>query len=93
MLGETIAQIIRAGAQPVLIIPPRTRVRYFVPSAENARLAPVIDLCSLVKFPELYDSRYRVDTSHLNAAGAEVFTRIVARRFLEIARPVPAPTP
>ena len=93
VLGEAIAQIIRAGAQPVLIIPPRTRVHYFVPSAENARHAAVIDLCNPAKFPELYESRYRIDTSHLNAAGAEVFTRIVADRFIEIARPPANPVP
>ena len=93
VLGEAIAQIIRAGARPVLIIPPRTRLHYFVPSAENARLAAVVDLCNPVKFPELYEAKHRVDTSHLNAAGAEVFTRIVADRFLEIARPTPKPNP
>ena len=87
VLGESIARIIRAGAVPILVIPPRARSFYFVPSAENARRASVINLCDPVKYPELYDLKYRVDTSHLNAAGAEVFTRILADRFLEISRP------
>ena len=86
ILGETIARITRAGAVPILVIPPRTRSFYFVPSAENARLARVINLCDPAKYPALYDLKYRVDTSHLNAAGAEVFTQILADRFLEILR-------
>ena len=81
------AQILRAGATPILVMPPRTRVLYFVPSAENAGLAPVVDLCRPAQYPELYDLRYRVDTSHFNVAGTEVFTRLAAARFLEIARP------
>ena len=85
VLAEAIGKIIHAGATPILIIPPRTRSTYFVPSAENARLAAVIDLCSPAKYPQLYAPQYRVDTSHLNAAGAEIFTGIVAERFLEIA--------
>lgn len=85
VLGEAIAQIVRAGATPVLIMPPRTQGNYFVPSAENARRAAIVDFCSPVKFPELYELRYRVDSSHLNPAGAQVFTRILAERFLEIA--------
>ena len=84
VLGESIAKIIRAGAIPILVIPPRARSVYFVPSAENARRASVINLCDPVKYPELYELKYRVDTSHLNAAGAEVFTRILADRFGEI---------
>ena len=66
-------------------MPPRTQGNYFVPSAENARRAFVVDLCSPVKFPELYELRYRVDSSHLNPDGAQVFTRILAERFLEFA--------
>ena len=89
VLGEAIAQIRRAGAVPVLVLPPRTRVLYFVPSAENARHAAVVDLCRPAEFPDLYDLRYRLDTSHFNLAGAEIFTRLVAARFLEIAHATP----
>ena len=91
VLGETIGRIIRAGAVPILIIPPRAREYYLVPSAENARRAHVIDLCDPDRYPELYEARNRIDTSHLNAAGAEVFTRLVAARFLEIASGKSAP--
>ena len=90
VLAAAIAQIIRAGATPILVIPPRTRSVYFVPSEKNARRAAVIDLCSPARYPDLYAPQYRVDTSHLNPAGAEVFTRIMAARFLEIAPREPA---
>lgn len=86
VLGEAIAKITRAGAVPVLVIPPRVRVWYFVPSGENARHAAVINLCDPAAYPQLYAPEYRIDSSHLNAAGAEILTRIVADRFVEIAR-------
>ncbi len=87
VLGEAIAKIVRAGAVPVLVIPPRVRVWYFVPSAENARHAAVINLCDPAAYPQLYAPENRIDSSHLNAAGAEILTRIVADRFVQIAQP------
>ena len=90
VLGEVIAKIVQAGAVPVLVIPPRVRVWYFVPSAENARHAAVINLCDPAAYPQLYAPEYRLDNSHLNAAGAEILTRIVADRFVEIAQRISA---
>ena len=53
-----------------------TSKRNFYPTPERARKTIVLDFCDLEKFPELYEHRYRLDTDHLNTAGAEVFTRI-----------------
>ncbi len=38
----------------------------------------VIDFNDCVKYPLLYDVRQRYDEQHLNKAGAEVFTRLLA---------------
>lgn len=38
------------------------------------------------RFPELYDVDMTVDGGHLNAAGAEAFTRYLADAFVEVAR-------
>ena len=72
------------------LIPPRVRDWYFVPSAANARRAAVINLCDPAAYPQLYAPEYRLDNSHLNAAGAEILTRIVADRFVEIAQRISA---
>ena len=37
--------------------------------------------------PELYDPELHYDEGHLNARGAEVFSRLLARRFVESQAP------
>jgi hypothetical protein len=87
-LGDLIDRVIAAGAVPILVMPPRARSNYFVPSPENARRAgAVIDLCDPQDHPELYALENRIDASHLNTQGAEIFTRLLAERFLQVAAP------
>jgi hypothetical protein len=84
-LRDLIDRVIAAGAVPVIVIPPRARSYYFVPSPENARRAgAVIDLCAPHDFPELFALENRIDTSHLNPQGAEIFTRLLVERFLQM---------
>jgi hypothetical protein len=85
-LRELIDKITAAGATPILVIPPRTRESYFRPSHEDFPNVTVFDFCDPEKYPDLYKIDLRIDTSHLTAAGAEVFTRLLARRFAEMAR-------
>ncbi len=85
-LAKLLTKITRAGAVPIIVIPPRARANYFIPSPENAsRAAAVIDLCDPRRHPELYDLENRIDLSHLNLQGAEIFTRLLAERFRQIA--------
>ena len=80
-LETMIAKIEKLGATPVLVVPPTTNKRNFVPSPARERKSIVLDFCDLEKFPELYAHRYRLDTDHLNTDGAEVFTRIFVKAW------------
>jgi hypothetical protein len=89
-LDRIVARIRQAGATPVLVIPPNaTRGSYFYPSPQSAAQLIILDFWSAQKYPELYDLQYRVDTSHLTPAGAEIFTRLLAERFLETTKQGP----
>ncbi len=67
----------------MLVVPPTTSKRNFYPTEARAKKTIVLDFCDLEKFPELYEHRYRLDTDHLNTAGAEVFTRIFAKEWAD----------
>ena len=91
-LAGLMEKVTRAGAVPILVIPPRARANYFVPSPENARrAAAVIDLCDPRRHPEFYEMETRIDLSHLNLRGAELFTRLLVERFLQLPPSTPAP--
>ena len=84
ILASLLAKIVKAGATPVIVIPPRIRESYFFPSPDMARRFPIIDLCNPAKYPGLYQEENHVDRSHLNEKGAEIFTRLLAESFLEV---------
>lgn len=51
-------------------------------SGVNApRGGPLISFDDLDRYAPLYDENNRMDPEHLNAAGAEIFTRLLAREF------------
>jgi hypothetical protein len=58
-----------------------------------------MDFCDVHAYPELFVPEVRIDHAHLNATGAELFTRMIATQFLDIARtqsaaaPPSSPTP
>jgi hypothetical protein len=81
ILASLLMKIVKAGAMPVIVIPPRIRQYYFYPSPALARRFPIIDLCDPVKYPVLYREETRVDRSHFNKEGAEIFTRLMAETF------------
>jgi len=84
-LSAKLKKITAAGATPVWVIPARVRQYYFYPERTLAERAPIIDLCDPHLYPDLYREELHVDTSHLNATGARIFTRILAERFLAVA--------
>jgi hypothetical protein len=86
-LYRMINAVEKAGAIPVLVVPPTTDRKNFRPVDNESRLI-ILDFCDLEKFPELYEPGHRLDLSHLNTAGAEIFSRLLGERFLEeTARP------
>ncbi|MDR3405977.1 MAG: hypothetical protein P4L99_26060 [Chthoniobacter sp.] len=82
-----VTKIQQAGATPVLVVPPNAaRGTYYYPRPERARHLIILDFCDPKKYPVLYATENRVDTSHLTPAGAEIFTRLLAERFVEATR-------
>jgi hypothetical protein len=85
-LRRILDKIKRIGATPVLIIPPTTASRHFLPQPQpDGTTPPVFDFSDLRKYPALFEEQNRLDTDHLNTAGAEVFTRLLVKRFAELA--------
>jgi hypothetical protein len=77
-----VASIRRAGATPILLVPPNAgRSSYFYPTPQRAQHLTILDFCNPQKYPELYKLKNRLDPAHLNPAGAEIFTRELARQF------------
>ena len=84
-----LAKVARAGARPILIVPPTpTKKHYFPPPAREPHLT-IFDFSDVREYPELFKTENRQDIEHLNAAGAEVFSRILAQRFVEHVRSGP----
>ncbi len=81
-LETMIAKVERLGAQPVLLLTPQAGKRSFFPRPERAARTIVIDFNDPVRCPELFEHRHRLDSDHLNSAGAEVFTRMLAEHWL-----------
>lgn len=81
-LEAMIARAEKAGATPVLIIPPVTAKAMMVPRPERTERTILLDFNDPAKYPELYKVENRLDRNHLNTAGAKVFTKLVAEHWL-----------
>ena len=84
-LERMLAAIAKAGAKPVLIVPPTTAGRNFYPSPERELELAVLDFSDVRQYPELFTPEHRMDLGHLNTAGAKIFTEILARQFVKVA--------
>jgi hypothetical protein len=81
---ETMVARVRAhGAEPILFIPPTVSGFVFRPRRE---VAPLIDFSDPEQWPALFDPANRADPGHLNTAGAEIFTRLLAERFFSLTK-------
>jgi hypothetical protein len=86
-LGALIAKIRRAGATPVLIVPPTTSKKNFFPMPAVEEKTLVLDFSDITRFPELYEIRHRLDTEHTNTTGSEVFTRLIVQSWAQAVKP------
>lgn len=74
-----IAEIRAAGAEPIILVTPTIR-----PEENFAGFAPDVTVWSYHdahQYPALYDPANRHDPTHLNDAGAKIFTDLLADRF------------
>ncbi|MEZ4332632.1 MAG: hypothetical protein R3F35_12800 [Myxococcota bacterium] len=72
----------RVGARMLLIVPPDPMARRFLPK-DAALRAETIDFGDPSAYPALYAPARRRDPSHLDEAGAALYTRLLARRVVE----------
>jgi hypothetical protein len=82
MLSLIVDECRSHGVTPIVIS---------APVLWNSRIdvnAPVFDFRDPDRYPELYDLAFRFDEEHLNAQGAQLYTSLVAKRFIEWANAV-----
>lgn len=85
-LERMMSAVTEAGARPVIIIPPTTFEGNFYPTADREREWTILDYSDVRQYADLFVREHRRDRGHLNTAGAEIFTQILARRFAELAK-------
>jgi len=78
---EIIAEIRKAGAEPIILGTPTV-----LPTENFTQLTDGVEIWSYhdpAAYPALFAQENRHDYTHLNDAGAKVFTDLLARRFAE----------
>ncbi|HKP94022.1 MAG TPA: hypothetical protein VJS88_09010 [Chthoniobacterales bacterium] len=73
----------RSGAVPIFLVTPdggQSRLGF---RPESGIAATVFAFNNAKDYPELYRKEMRVDSDHLNGAGSEYFTRLLAQTFLQ----------
>lgn len=80
LVKAQVASIMARGAQPIHVFPPYAAFNAEWQTLERKGfLQNLISMNQPDRFPELYDSRYRYDYTHLERAGAEFYTDYLAR--------------
>ncbi len=80
-LSELIADVRRAGAEPIFVIAPTINDRENFSEIPGG--AAVFAFNSPREYPELFDPDRHYDAWHLNPKGAVDFTALLARKFIE----------
>ena len=71
------------GAQLILLIPPTLAPYKFVPDPAVLPGVKTLDFDRPDLYPELFLLSNRRDETHLNANGADLFTKLIAKRLLQ----------
>lgn len=91
-LRAKISRMTQAGVTPIMIIPPTVALKRYLPPQLAGESLAILDFSDPRKYPELFTLEHRLDGTHLNYAGAEIFSEEIARKFLEIVKKAgPAP--
>ncbi|MCZ6508264.1 MAG: hypothetical protein O7A04_09505, partial [Acidobacteria bacterium] len=79
-----LGSVVRAaGPRPILLLDPNQGAWSGV-GAEVAGGLPLINCDDPERYPELFDPRNRFDASHLNHAGARLYSRLLGDLFVDI---------
>ena len=81
---NVVRRVREIGAKPVALIAASTGSLRLRPG--EASQVPLIDTCDVQAFPELFVPDVRVDHAHVNQKGADLFTRHVAKDFIDLAK-------
>ena len=91
MQYETILDLIEhsksKGIQLIFLFSPRAMPYQFdeiIPLYNQLPDAHKIGLANGGEYPELYDSRTSFDVGHMNKAGSQIYTRLLAEKFNEL---------
>ncbi|MBD2480486.1 hypothetical protein [Planktothrix sp. FACHB-1365] len=81
-IKEITQLIIKMDAQPILILNPiLSNQSQLVIASKGGQIFPLISFNDPIKYPELYDPKNRFDSDHLNKAGSQKFTKLLADQF------------
>ncbi|NEP17098.1 MAG: hypothetical protein F6J97_09340 [Leptolyngbya sp. SIO4C1] len=84
LLTRLIEAVEAAGATPIFIIPPTLETQANQYAAYRQGIIPeLFAFNDPQQYPSLYALAQRYDVEHVNPAGAEAFTELVARSFIQ----------
>jgi len=84
-LRDIVGEVRRAGAEPVFVIPPTVRVEEKLEEGLPGNVI-VWAFDHPHEYPRLYQPELHCDPGHLNEAGAQEWTSLLAQRLAELAR-------
>jgi hypothetical protein len=79
---QLVDDIRRAGAVPIFLVTPNAGQTRLAFPPESGVAATVLSFNNANEYPELYRKEMRFDSDHLNGAGSENFTKLLAQEFL-----------
>ena len=85
-LERLLSTASRGGATPVLLIPPATGDSHFYPTEARERELTILDFSDVRQYAGLFELKHRFDVEHLNTAGSELFSQMLALRFVELVK-------
>jgi hypothetical protein len=84
-LINLVNQLAQNNIHLYFIIPPRLKSYHEFISLQNSEIANrIIQLADASEFPMFYQFKYSFDIGHLNEQGANIYTQILAEKFIKI---------
>jgi hypothetical protein len=87
-LQSKLAKLAKAGVTPIMVIPPTVAPQRYYPFqlAAQAQSPAILDFSDPRKYPEFFTPDHRLDGTHLNYEGAQLYTEDIVRKFVEIVK-------
>lgn len=72
-----------SGAVPIFLVTPNVEQTRILFPPESGVAATVMSFNNATEYPALYQKEMRFDPDHLNGPGSEMFTKLLAAKFLQ----------